>query len=260
MRLGWELLKKRIIPVQLLLNDRLVKTRQFGSHRDVGDPVASSKVYNAQNADELVFLNINRGSRDIEPLLSVLERVSAVSFMPLALGGGITTFDAARRLIRSGADKVVLNSAVYGDRSLISRVVDSFGSQAVIVSVDVRLDEASDRYELYSNCGRVAESVTLAEHLEQVTAAGAGEILINSIDRDGTMTGYDIPLLKQVSGAVRVPVIGCGGAGHYNHLKDAFLATGVSALACGSLFNFTDSNPIRAKAFLTNYGLAFKTV
>ncbi len=254
------MLKKRIIPVQLLLDERLVKTREFGSHRDVGDPVASSKVYNAQNADELVFLNINRGSRHVEPLLSVLDRVSAVSFMPLSLGGGITTFEAARELIRSGADKVVLNSAVYRDRSLISRVADSFGSQAVIVSVDVRLDDASGEYALYSNCGRVAQDVMLGEHLEKATAAGAGEILINSIDRDGTMTGYDIPLLKYVSGAVSVPVIGCGGAGHYNHLKDAFLETGVSALACGSLFNFTDSNPIRAKAFLTNYGLAFKSV
>lgn len=260
MRLGWELLKKRIIPVQLLLGDRLVKTRQFGSHRDVGDPVASSKVYNAQNADELVLLNINRGSRDVGPLLSVLERVSAVSFMPLSLGGGITTFDAARGLIRSGADKVVLNSAVYRDPLLISRVADSFGSQAVIVGVDVRRDDGSGGYALYSNCGRVAEGVGLGEHLERVTAAGAGEILINSIDRDGMMTGYDIPLLRQVSEAVGVPVIGCGGAGHYNHLKDAFLETGVSALACGSLFNFTDSNPIRAKSFLTNYGLAFKSV
>lgn len=254
------MLKKRIIPVQLLLDERLVKTRQFGSYRDVGDPVASSKVYNAQNADELVFLNINRTTRDIEPLLSVLDRVSAVSFMPLALGGGIATFEAARRLIRSGADKIVLNSAVYRDPDLISRVADSFGSQAVVVGMDVRLNAASSEYVLHSDCGRLAESIGLGEHLERVTEAGAGEILINSIDRDGTMTGYDIPLLRLVSSSVRVPVIGCGGAGNYNHLKEAFIETGVTALACGSLFNFTDSNPIRAKAFLTNYGLAFKSV
>ncbi|MEO5580066.1 MAG: imidazole glycerol phosphate synthase cyclase subunit [Gemmatimonadaceae bacterium] len=258
--MGRALLKKRIIPVQLLLNGRLVKTREFGTHRDVGDPVASSRVYNAQNADELIFLNISRLARDIDPLLDVLERVSAVSFMPLSMGGGITTFDAARRLIRSGADKVVLNSAVYRDRDLISRVVDSFGSQAVVVSVDVRFDAARDDYLLLSDCGRIEEGVLLEEHLDGVIAAGAGEIFVNSIDRDGMMTGYDIPLLKRVASAVRVPVIGCGGAGHYNHLKEAFLETGISALACGSLFNFTDSNPIRAKAFLSNYGLAFKTV
>jgi cyclase len=258
--LGWAVLKKRIIPVQLLLDGRLVKTRQFGAYRDVGDPVASSRVYNAQNADELVFLNINRSARDIEPLLTLLERVSEVTFMPLSLGGGITSYDSAARLIRSGADKVVLNSAAYNDPQLITKIADAFGSQAVIVSIDARLDSTSGGYTVYSDCGRKAEAVTLDAHLEKVVAAGAGEIFINSIDRDGMMNGYDISLLKKVASAVPIPVIGCGGAGHYNHLKDAFLETRVSALACGSLFNFTDSNPIRAKAFLTNYGIPFKVV
>ena len=254
------MLKKRIIPVQLLLDGRLVKTRQFGAYRDVGDPVASSRVYNAQNADELVFLNINRSARDIEPLLKLLDRVSAVSFMPLSLGGGISSFESAARLIRSGADKVVVNSAIYRDYPLISKIADSFGSQAVIVGIDARLDAVSGEYTLYSDCGRAAEHVSLDDHIAQAVAAGAGEILANSIDRDGMMSGYDISLLKRVVEAVPVPVIGCGGAGNYNHLKDAFLESRVSALACGSLFNFTDSNPIRAKAFLTNYGLHFKTV
>ncbi len=254
------MLKKRIIPVQLLLDGRLVKTRQFGTYRDVGDPVSSSRVYNAQNADELVLLNINRSARNVEPLVDLLERVSAVSFMPLSLGGGITSVESAARLIRSGADKVVLNSAAYRNPELISGIADSFGSQAVIVSVDARLDAASGEYRLYSDCGRVAEDASLESHLERIIAAGAGEIMVNSIDRDGMMAGYDIPLLKAVAAAVKVPVIGCGGAGNYNHLKDAFLESNVSALACGSLFNFTDSNPIRAKAFLTNYGIPFKTV
>lgn len=258
--MGWAVLKKRIIPVQLLLNGRLVKTKQFGTHRDVGDPVSSSRVYNAQNADELLFLNINRFARDVEPLLVLLDRVSAVTFMPLSLGGGITSFAAAARLIRSGADKVVVNSAVYRDYELITRIADSFGSQAVVVAMDAQLDPIGGGYILYSDCGRVAERVGLDHHLGRVTAAGAGEIMMNSIDRDGMMGGYDIPLLKRVAAAVRVPVIGCGGAGNYNHLKDAFLESRVSALACGSLFNFTDSNPIRAKAFLTNYGIPFKTV
>ena len=254
------MLKKRIIPVQLLLDGRLVKTKQFGAYRDVGDPVASSRVYNAQNADELVFLNINRSARGIDPLLTLLERVSEVTFMPLSLGGGVTSYDSAARLIRSGADKVVLNSAAYSDPQLITKIADAFGSQAVIVSIDARLDSTSGEYTVYSDCGRKAEAVTLDAHLEKVVAAGAGEIFINSIDRDGMMNGYDIPLLKKVASAVPIPVIGCGGAGHYNHLKDAFLETRVSALACGSLFNFTDSNPIRAKAFLTNYGIPFKVV
>lgn len=258
--MGRAVLKKRIIPVQLLVAGRLVKTVKFGAWRDVGDPVASSRVYNAQNADELVFLNIDRDARSVEPMLALLERVSEVCFMPLALGGGIRTFDDAARLIRHGADKIVVNSAVYGDYGLVTAIADEFGAQAVVVGVDVRWDDALGEYVPHADCGRRREAVALEAHVERATAAGAGEILINSIDRDGTMDGYDVPLLKQVAAMSRVPVIGCGGAGHYNHLKEAFLESGVSALACGSLFNFGDNNPIRAKAFLSNYGIPFKVI
>jgi imidazole glycerol-phosphate synthase subunit HisF len=251
--------KNRIIPVQLLLNGRLVKTRQFDSYRDVGDPVASSRVYNAQYADELVFLNIDRERRSIDQLLPLLERVSEVCFMPLTLGGGVRSTDDAAVLIRYGADKLVINSAVYRDPSIVTRVAERFGSQAVIVSIDVRRD-GSGEPRLYSDCGRVAESAPLDQHVEACVRAGAGEILVTSIDRDGMMSGYDGALLKRVNDVAGIPVIGCGGAGHYEHLKSAFLESGISALACGSLFNFTDSNPMRAKAFLTNYGLRFKVV
>ena len=140
------MLKKRIIPVQLLIDERLVKTVAFGTYRDVGDPVSSSRVYNAQNADELIFLNINRGERSIQPLLRVLERVSAVSFMPLALGGGIRSFADAATLIRHGADKVVVNSAVYNDPALVTRIADAFGSQAVVVAIDAKLDPTTGRF------------------------------------------------------------------------------------------------------------------
>ena len=131
------MLKKRIIPIQLLINGRLVKTVQFGSYRDVGDPVASSRVYNAQNADELVFLNIDRTTRGIGPMVELLERVSEVCFMPLSLGGGIRSVADAGRLIQHGADKVVVNSAIYRDYGVLRRIADEFGSQAVIASVDV---------------------------------------------------------------------------------------------------------------------------
>lgn len=254
------MLKKRIIPIQLLIAGRLVKTVRFGSYRDVGDPVASSRVYNAQYADELVFLNIDREVRTVEPMLALLERVSEVCFMPLALGGGIRAPEDAARLIRHGADKVVLNSAVYEDYGLVRAIAGEFGAQAVIVSVDVRWDEALREYVPHSDCGRRREAVGLAAHVRRAIEHGAGEILVNSIDRDGTMEGYDLALLRQVVDASSAPVIGCGGAGHYNHLKAAFLETGASALACGSLFNFGDSNPMRAKAFLSNYGIPFKVI
>lgn len=254
------MLKKRIIPVQLLIDGRLVKTVRFDGYRDVGDPVASSKVYNAQNADELVFLNISRTERSVEPMLRLLERVSQEVFMPLALGGGIQSPGDAARLIRSGADKVVVNSAAYRDPGLLRSIADEFGAQAVVASVDVRWDETAGDYALFSDCGRRREDVGLDEHVDRLVEHGAGEILVNSIDRDGVMEGYDVGLLRRVVDRAPVPVIGCGGAGHYNHLKEGFLEGGTSALACGSLFNFGDSNPIRAKAFLTNYGLPFKVV
>jgi imidazole glycerol-phosphate synthase subunit HisF len=254
------MLKKRIIPVQLLLNDRLVKTVNFGSWRDVGDPVKSSGVYNSQNADELVFLNIARDGRTIEMLRKVIERVSEVSFMPMAMGGGIVTAEDAAELIRTGADKVVINSAAYRNRSIITATADTFGAQAVVLSVDARWDADAGRYQLYSDCGRMREDVTLADHIGRCIEAGAGEVMIQSIDRDGTMTGYDIELIRQTKAVATIPVIAAGGSGDYGHLKEVFLETDVSAVACGSLFNFSDSNPIRAKAFLTNYGLNFKVV
>lgn len=253
------MLKKRIIPVQLLMAGRLVKTVGFDAWRDVGDPVASSKIYNANFADELVFLNIARPQRTVAPLLELIARVSEVCFMPLALGGGIRTLADAEQIIRNGGDKVVLNSVCFSEADVLRRIADKFGNQAVVASIDVRRDPETGEYILFSDCGRRTEPVLLESHIAACIAAGAGEILINSIDRDGTMTGYDIPLIQRVLAASTVPVIACGGAGHYSHMKDAF-ATGVSALACGSLFNFGDNNPLRAKAFLSNYELAFKRI
>lgn len=253
------MLKKRIIPVQLLLGGRLVKTVRFDTYRDVGDPVQSSKVYSAQDADELVFLNINRESRTIAPLISLLEKVSEVAYMPLSLGGGIASLEDAELLIKHGADKVVLNSALYGDDTLATRIADKFGSQAVVVSIDARRQQ-DGTWRLFSDCGRTAQARSLEEHVKAVVARGAGEIFINSIDRDGMMEGYDVGLIAEVMRHARIPVIACGGAGNYTHMKEAFLATGVSALACGSLFNFGDNNPIRAKAFLSNYAIPFKVI
>ncbi len=253
------MLKKRIIPVQLLLNGRLVKTQRFDSFRDVGDPVKSSAVYNSQYADELVFLNIAREGQSVKPLAAFLERVSEVCFMPLAIGGGIRSFEDAAFLIQNGADKIVLNSVAYKDKSVITRVADRFGAQAVVVGIDAAR-RADGSYVARSHCGRNEEVVKIEDHIRSCEAAGAGEFFVQSIDNDGMMEGFDVPLIKLVSAIATVPVIGCGGSGNYNHLRDAFLETGVSALACGSLFNFSDSNPLRAKAFLSNYGLAFKVV
>lgn len=254
------MLKKRIIPVQLLRDGRLVKTVRFDAFRDVGDPVQSSKVYNSQYADELIFLNIARERRSVDTLLGLIEKVSEVCFMPLAFGGGIGKSEEAEALIRNGADKVVLNSVCYRDPAIVSCVAEKFGSQAVVVSVDVKKDASSGDYALYSDCGRKREAVSLSAHIEAMVDRGAGEIFLNSIDQDGTMAGYDLTMLKSAQAVSRVPLIGAGGAGNYEHLKQAFKESGISALACGSLFNFGDNNPMRAKAFLSNHGLPFKKV
>tara|TARA_B100001142_G_C14347927_1_gene660799 strand:- start:2197 stop:2961 length:765 start_codon:yes stop_codon:yes gene_type:complete len=254
------MLKKRIIPIQLLINNRLVKTIGFGKYRDVGNPVSSSKIYNDSDADELIFLNIDREERSIGPLLSLIKKVSEACFMPLSLGGGVKTIDDASRLIQNGADKIVLNSAIYDDLNLIEKIAYKYGNQAVVASVDVRKNKSKDKYNLYSNCGRDSESVDLVDHLTLIENQGAGEIIITSIDQDGTMKGYDKDLIKTAVENTSIPIIGAGGAGTFDHLKEAFLETDVSALACGSLFNFGDNNPIRAKAFLTNYSIPFKII
>lgn len=254
------MLKKRIIPIQLLKDGRLVKTAKFDRSRDVGDPVKSAAVYNAQQADELIFLNIDRGRRAVDGVAKLAAEVSKVSFMPMAMGGGIASAEDAACLILNGADKVVINSAAYATPEVITATADRFGAQACVVGIDVRFDPAIGDYLLCSDCGRREHHVRLEEHIARVTAAGAGEIFIQSIDRDGTMAGFDLQLIRRAMACCITPVIAAGGSGNYEHLKEAFLQTGVSAVACGSLFNFTDSNPIRAKAFLTNYGVPFKVV
>lgn len=254
------MLKKRIIPVQLLSGDRLVKPVRFGEWRDVGDPVKSAAVYNSQYADELIFLNVARSGRKAEDLAPLIREVSKVCFMPIAMGGGIATADDAAFLILNGADKIVVNSAAYRRPEIITQTAGRFGAQAVIVSIDAAWDAGRKGYRLYSDCGRRLEAVSLAKHAQNCADAGAGEIMIQSIDRDGTMSGFDIRLIQLVMQATSLPVIGAGGSGNYEHLRQAFLETDVSALACGSLFNFSDSNPMRAKAFLSNYGLKFKVV
>lgn len=254
------MLKKRIIPIQLLLDGRLVKTANFDTWRDVGDPVKSSQVYNSQNADELIFLNIARSGSDIRPMAKLISEVSRVSFMPLAVGGGIRTFDDIEFLIKNGADKVVINTAAYDSPELITQAADAFGTQAVVVSIDAKWNPETGKYRLASDCGRCYRDVYIEKHIRDVESCGAGEILVQSIDRDGTMRGFDIPLIQAAMKAASVPVIGCGGSGNYDDLKDAFMQTDVSALACGSLFNFSDSNPMRAKNFLANYGIPFKKV
>jgi len=253
------MLKKRIIPLMLFRKGRLVKTVQFKNYRDVGDPVKSSAVYNSQTSDEIILLNIDKSVDRVRQIAQVLPQISKVCFMPLTAGGGVNTLAEASLLLTQGADKVVINSAAYWSPDLITQVAERFGVQAIVVGIDIKR-ETSGKISLWSSCGGKLENVALEKHMESCEKHGAGEFLIQSIDQDGMMAGYDLDLLTTATNTSTVPIIGCGGSGNYGHLKEAFIRTGVSALACGSLFNFSDSNPLRAKAFLNNEGLPCKVV
>jgi len=252
------MLKRRIIPIELFDGQRLVKTIGFGEARDVGHPVKSSQVYSDQDADELMFLNISRNGRSVQQMIDVISEIARNCFVPFSVGGGISSVNDAARLFDAGADKVVVNSAAYRQPELIAEIARIHGKQAVIVGIDVRR-VVSHGFELYSDCGRQLEPIGLMEHIATITAAGAGEIMVQSIDQDGQMLGYDLDLLQTVVKNTSVPIIAAGGAGDFLHLKQVFDA-GVDAAACGSLFNFGDNNPLRAKAYLKNYDIPLKKI
>lgn len=250
------MLKRRIIPIELLLNGRLVKTKAFETPRDVGDPVKSSKVYSDQDADELVLINID-SARGFDALVAAVSEVAKHCFVPLTVGGGVAHVDDAARLFEAGADKVLINSMAYGKPELIADLSSRYGRQAVVVGVDVRKDQGD--FVLCADQGRSAQSITLESHLSAIDEAGAGEVFVQRVELDGAMTGYDLELLRRVVQASRLPIIAAAGAGNFLHIKEAF-DVGVDAAACGSLFNFGDNNPLRAKAFLKNHGVPLKKV
>lgn len=252
------MLKRRIIPVLLLKGGRMVKGRQFAQFRDTGDPVSASRIYSAQKADELVFIDIEASGQNRAALTSLIARVSEECFMPFTVGGGIRSIADIRELLRAGADKVLINTGAAEVPGLIAEAANTFGQQCIVVGIDVRR-EGND-YRLFTHCGRQPLQAALEPYVAQMEAAGAGEILINSIDQDGMMQGYDMELLARVKACATRPVIALGGAGNFQHLADVFTSDLAHAVACASLFHFGDNNPIRARSFLKNKGLPVKNV
>ncbi len=249
------MLKKRIIPVLLLRNGRMVKGKHFTDYRDTGDPVSAARIYNAQKADELAFIDIDASQEGRKALFDTVEAAAKECFMPLTVGGGVQSVDDIRQLLNSGADKVLINTSLYGRPELVAEGAQRFGTQCIVAGIDVRFEQGG--YQLYANCGKRTESISLADHIRRLDTLGAGEFFINSIDRDGTMEGYDDDLLRTAVSLTRRPIIACGGAGNFQHLADA-LELGAHAAACASLFHFGDNNPIRARSFLKNKGIPVK--
>lgn len=231
----------------------LVKGIRFDSWRRVGIAMQAVKVYNLREVDELVFLDIMATRDGRPPDFDTVDELADECFMPLAVGGGVRTVDDVRRLLQVGADKVVINTAAVETPELIQQVAQRFGSQCVVVSIDAK-EHGNGGYEVFTHSGTVPTSrdpVSLAHEVEKL---GAGEILITSIDRDGTMMGYDIELISQISESVSVPVIASGGAGNYEHMGQALRLGKASAVAAASIFHFTQQTPLEAKRYLREKG------
>jgi imidazole glycerol-phosphate synthase subunit HisF len=244
------MLKKRVIPALLLRNGRMVKGVRFSDHRDTGNPTTSVRTYSAQDADELVFLDIQASVQSRQALVEVVREAAVECFMPLMAGGGIQSIDDVRELLRAGADKVVITTAAVTTPDLITEVAELFGSQCAVAGIDYRRSESNA--EVWIRCGTEATGLDPVVHARNLVALGAGEIFLNSVDCDGMMQGYDLDMARRVAEAVPVPVIACGGAGNFQHMADLLKETPVAAAACASVFHFGDNNPIRARSWLRN--------
>ncbi len=251
------MLKVRVIPCLDVRDGRVVKGVKFLELRDAGDPVEQARAYDAAGADELMFLDITASHEGRDAIFDVVARTADVCFMPVSVGGGIRTVETARRLLRSGADKISLNTAAVEDRDLVSRCADAFGAQAVVAAIDAKRSVGGG-WEVFTYGGRKATGLDAVEYAREVTARGAGEILLTSMDQDGAKTGYDVPLLAAVSAAVSVPVIASGGAGNAAHMIDAVKAGGADAVLAASIFHFGEVTIGEVKAAMAAAGVPMR--
>jgi imidazole glycerol-phosphate synthase subunit HisF len=228
------MLRTRIIPTLLLQNESLVKTVKFSKSGYIGDPINTVRIFNELEVDELVFLDITATNEKREPNLKILSEIANECFMPLGYGGGITTMEQASKIFSIGFEKIILNSTAHYNKKLISDIAEVYGNQAVIVSIDVRKNFWGN-YEVWSHAGKQNTKKNPVEWAVEVESFGAGEILLTSIDKEGTWSGFDISLVKKVTDAVSVPVIAHGGAGNIEHIGAVIKQSNASAVALGSL-------------------------
>ncbi len=225
----------RVIPVLLIQNAGLVKSIQFKKHQYVGDPINAVKIFNEKEVDEIVILDISATQAKRAPNIQQIAEITGEAFMPLAYGGGITRLEEIKEILYEGAEKVVLNTSALDDPQLIARAAQRFGSQSIVVSIDVHKNWLG-QYKVYRNNGTKNTGINPVELARQLAELGAGEIMLTSIDRDGIFGGYDLDLLKQVTQAIDIPVIACGGAAEVQDFQQAVSIGGASAVAAGSMF------------------------
>lgn len=247
-------LRTRIIPCLDVANGRVVKGVNFVDLRDAGDPVEQARVYDAAGADELCFLDITASHEDRGTLLDIVARTAEVCFMPLTVGGGVRAVEDARALLLAGADKVAVNSAAVARPEVVAEIADRFGSQCVVASVDARRVEPG-KWEIFTHGGRRPTGVDALVHARRLAELGAGELLVTSMDGDGTKQGYDLELTRTIADSVSVPVIASGGVGNLQHLVDGVLLGHASAVLAASIFHFGTHTVRDARAALAASGI-----
>jgi imidazole glycerol-phosphate synthase subunit HisF len=255
--------RTRIIPCLDVANGRVVKGVNFVDLADAGDPVEQARLYDAAGADELCFLDITASHEARGTILDVVRRTAEVCFMPVTVGGGVRTPEDARALLLAGADKVAVNSAAVARPELVADLADRFGSQCVVASVDARRagvhSDGSPRWEIFTHGGRKATGIDAIEHAQRLAELGAGELLVTSMDGDGTKKGYDLALTRTIADLVSVPVIASGGVGTLDHLVEGVVEGHASAVLAASIFHFGQHTIAQAHAALAAAGIAVRT-
>lgn len=249
------MLTKRIIPCLDVNAGRVVKGVNFVDLRDAGDPVEIARAYDKAGADELVFLDITASSDARETVVSMVRKVAQCVFIPFTVGGGIRTVDDFRAILREGADKISINSSAINTPRLISDAAGKFGSQCVVVAIDAKRREDGSGWNIYKNGGRIDVGIDAVEWARKVESLGAGEILLTSMDCDGTKAGYDLELTRAIAESVSIPVIASGGAGELSHFKDALTEGKADAALAASLFHYKELEIREVKEYLQNEGV-----